>query len=66
MKSEKKRSKTPSVRCADTSPGGPGEAEELGCGFALGFGVGWGCGFVFEDVGEAGGCQGAGFGFDDG
>jgi hypothetical protein len=33
--------------------------------FALGFGVGWGCGFVFEHVGEAGGCQGAGFGVDD-
>jgi len=34
--------------------------------FALGFGVGGGCWFVFEDVGEAGGCQGAGFGVDDG
>ena len=32
-------------------------------GFALGLGVGGGGWFVFEDVGEAGGCQGAGFGF---
>ncbi len=40
--------------------------EDLGGGFALGFGVGWGLWFVFEGVGEAGGCQGAGFGFEDG
>jgi hypothetical protein len=33
--------------------------------FALGFGVGGGGWFVFEDVGKAGGCQGAGFGVDD-
>ncbi len=31
----------------------------------MGFGVGRGLWFVFEDVGEAGGCQGAGFGFED-
>lgn len=35
-------------------------------GFSLGFGVCGGCWFVFEDVGEAGGCQGAGLGLDDG
>ena len=54
--------KTPSVRCADTSAAGAGEdAEDLGGGFAGGFGVAVGFGFVFEQVGHAG--EGEGFGF---
>tara|TARA_R110002072_G_scaffold260093_1_gene418586 strand:+ start:301 stop:495 length:195 start_codon:yes stop_codon:yes gene_type:complete len=45
---------------------GRGLAEDLGCCFALGFGVRGGGWFVFEDVGQTGGSEGAGFGFDDG
>ncbi len=41
-----------------------GSQEGVG-GFALGLGVGWGFWFVFEDIREASGCEGAGFGFDD-
>jgi len=63
---EKTGTKTPSVCFAATSPGSPGEAHELSRGFALGFGVGGGGWFVFEDVGEAGGGEGAGLGLDDG
>ncbi len=39
--------------------------DEFGGGFALGLGVGGGGWFVFEDVGEAGGCEGCCFGLND-
>ena len=39
--------------------------EELGCGFSLGFGVGWGGWFVLEGVGKTGDREGFGFGLND-
>jgi len=38
----------------------------VGGGFALGFGVGGGFGFVLELIGEAGRREGFGFGFEEG
>lgn len=39
--------------------------EECGTGLALGFGVGWGCGLVFEDVVGADECERLGIGLDE-